>query len=150
MLTRTSNPDTCSVLAPEFPYGTCPDSLREVAKDSPAPSRAFRAMLSPRWAFPPFYATQFRPRTSVLNLPIPLRHRFFFPPPAHFPCDRLFPLPSFPSPSVAVDYFLAGGRSGFNLDPTRRHARHRAQRSRRRLLLQLLSLQSETGLRKNV
>jgi len=91
-----------------------------------------------------------RPRTSVLNLPIPLRHRFFSQPRSHFPRDCPTSSPGLPSSDHSLVHILRRSTPRVSLDPSRRHPRHHAHRARRRLLLQMRSIQNKSGLYKNV
>jgi hypothetical protein len=91
-----------------------------------------------------------RPRTSVLNLLIPLRHRFFFKLRAHSLHDRALPSPNPPSPRASMVHFFRRAFSRIHLDSPRGHTRRNALRFRRRLLLQMRSFQNEIRLHENV
>jgi hypothetical protein len=91
-----------------------------------------------------------RSRTSVLSLPIPLRHRFFSGRPAHFTHDRALPSTSSPPSRLFVVRVLRRPSSCFGSHRACGHSKHDPLRSRRHLLLQLLSFQNKTRVRKNV
>jgi len=91
-----------------------------------------------------------RSRTSVLSLPIPLRHRFFSVSTAQSTHDRALPYASPPSSRALMVRVLRRPSSCFSSHPSRGHTKHDPLRSRRHLLLQLLAFQNKTRVRKNV
>jgi hypothetical protein len=135
-LSRASNVRNSTDLGPEFQIGTEPILLRE---SPPFPAHYLFTRLS-----------FLRSRTSVLSLPIPLRHRFFSGRPAEFAHDR--PLPAAPAPSsrVLVVRVLRCSSSCFGSYRSCGHSSHDPLGARRHLLLQLLSFQNKTRVRKNV
>src|SRR5262249_38336295 len=88
--------------------------------------------------------------TSVLNLPIQLRHRFFFETRSHSAHDRALPSSCPPSPRVLMVRLFRSAAPRIRFDPPRGHTRRNPLCSRRRLLLQMCAIQNETGLRENV
>jgi hypothetical protein len=97
-----------------------------------------------------FLLKHFRPRTSVLNLPIPLRHRFFLKPRANSPHDRALPSPNSSPPRVLVVRLLRVSVARIRSDSSRGHTWRNPLCFHRRLLLQLLPFQNENRLRENV
>src|SRR5262249_29919077 len=91
-----------------------------------------------------------RSRTSVLNLPIRLRHRFFFETHSHSAYDRALPSSSPRSPRVLVVRLFRCASSCVCSHPPRGHAGRDPFCSRRRLLLQLRAIQNKVRLRENV
>jgi hypothetical protein len=91
-----------------------------------------------------------RSRTSVLNLPIPLRHRFFSALATNFHHDCAFPSPNADPSRILVARIPRRTFSCFGSYPPGGHAKHGPLRPRGRLLLQLLSVEDKTRLLKNV
>src|SRR5215475_8190291 len=91
-----------------------------------------------------------RSRTSVLNLPIRPRHRFFSRTGAHSAHDRALPSPNPPPPRVLVVCFFGRASARVRFHPSRGHTRRNPLRSRRRLLLQMRPIQNEIRLHENV
>ena len=91
-----------------------------------------------------------RPRTSVLNLPIPLRQWFFLKPRAHSLHDRASATRLPPPPRISLVHIFYRDLARLRANPPRRYTRCHPLRSRRRVLLQMRSIQNEIGLHKNV
>lgn len=148
-LAKIKYPTFRSILAREFQYGTRPRAhsrmallfsvLSVVSRLYPIP-----ILLGVRESHP------VRPRTFVLNLPMPLRHRFFFQSPSHSARDCPLPSPGHSSSGHSLVHILRCGAPRVGLDPSRRHPWHYAHRFCRRLLLQVRSIQNKIGLYKNV
>ena len=135
-LRSTSNVRKSTDLGPEFQIGTETILLRESA---PVPMDHHFSRLH-----------FLRSRTSVLSLPIPLRHRFFSAPAAQSTHDRALPTTSSSSSRALVVRVLRRPSSCFSSHPSCGHTRHDPLRSRRHLLLQLLAFQNKTRVRENV
>ena len=134
-------------LAPKFRIGTHSQSISGILD-----AACFLPSVSsvPLWQSASSMFAPSRPRTSVLNLPIPLRHRFFFRPRAHSAHDRAHATRLVPPPRLLVVCIFHRDLARLRSHPSRRHTRRNPLRSRRRLLLQVLSFKNEIRLHENL
>jgi hypothetical protein len=137
-------------LAPEFRIGTGPSPFRESWSVHPSFLVLYSVFSVPLRRYSVSFSHIFRPRTSVLNLPIPLRQWFFSKPRSHSPHDRALPSLVLLPARTRVVRFLRFSAPRVCSDSSRRHTWRHPLCFPRRLLLQLFSFQSENRLCKNV